>query len=63
MVRVSSPGKTQTMVRVNCQNGDGGGCWVGDFCFFEFFGVSGSVGAIPGHKSDCLRQGQLESMM
>ena len=23
------PGKTQTMVRVNCQNGDGGGSWVG----------------------------------
>ena len=29
MVRVSSP-KTQTMVRVNCQNGDGGGSWVGE---------------------------------
>ena len=25
MVRVSSPQLTQTMVRVNCQNGDGGG--------------------------------------
>ena len=23
------PGKTKTMVRVNCQNGDGGGSWVG----------------------------------
>ena len=23
------PGKTQTMVRVNCQKGDGGGSWVG----------------------------------
>ena len=24
------PGETQTMVGVNCQNGDGGGSWVGD---------------------------------
>ena len=24
------PGETQTMVRVNCQNGDGGGSWVGE---------------------------------
>ena len=30
MVRVSSPGETQTMVRVNCQNGDGGGSRVGE---------------------------------
>ena len=30
MVRVSSLAKTQTMVRVNCQNGDGGGSWVGN---------------------------------
>ena len=30
MVQVSFPGKTQTMVRVNCQNGDGGGSWVGE---------------------------------
>ena len=24
------PSETQTMVRVNCQNGDGGGSWVGE---------------------------------
>ena len=24
------PGETQTMVRVHCQNGDGGGSWVGE---------------------------------
>ena len=30
MVRVYLPGKTQTMVRANCQNGDVGGSWVGE---------------------------------
>ena len=29
------PGKTQTMVRVNCQNGDGGGSWVCEFIRHE----------------------------
>ena len=27
---------------------------VPDFCIFEFFGVGGSVGLLPGHRTKCL---------
>ena len=36
MVRVSSPAKTQTMVQVNCQNGDEGGSWVGEILLQKY---------------------------
>ena len=43
MVRVSSPGETQTMVRINCQNGDGGGSWVGDTKYRAIWGIAAIV--------------------
>ena len=33
------PRETQTMVRVNCQNGDGGGSWVGEISKIDHTGV------------------------
>ena len=42
------PGKTQTMFRVNCQNGDGGGSWVGHLLLHPNSPLLHSVCALEG---------------
>ena len=49
--------ETQTMVRVNCQNGDGGGSWVGHKSYALYFRAERGVAAKLVTKAQEMGQG------